>query len=169
MSNYTAAEVEALTRFLKAPLVAHQIEFSAGCVAPLFDGTLDQAMERNIAIAAWSPMARGGLGEDGPVELHPVRETLAAIAARYGATTTAVAIAFLQMHPAGVTPILGSTRPDRLAEALAASRLHAHPARMVRHRRGGARRADALGNYRRKIQNSTDSTTLTMMQVTMGK
>jgi predicted oxidoreductase len=123
VSNYTVAEVAALTRFLKAPIVAHQIEFSAAQVVPLYDGTLDQAMEKEFAVTAWSPMARGGLGDGGPVELLHLRQVLAAIAARHGATPTAVAIAFLQMHPAGVTPILGSTRADRLKEALAASQL----------------------------------------------
>lgn len=123
VSNYTAAQVEALTRYLKAPIRAHQIEFSAGFVAPLFDGTLDQAMKENFAVAAWSPLARGGLGEGGPAELARVRNALAKIAARYDVSPATIAIAFLQMQPAPVTPILGTTRPDRVKEALAASQL----------------------------------------------
>lgn len=118
VSNYTVAQVEALTRYLKAPLRVHQVEFSPAFVEPLYDGTLDQAMKKKFAIAAWSPLARGGLGENGPAELVRVRETLASLAAKHGVTPTAVAIAFLQRHPAEVTPILGTTRPERLKEAL---------------------------------------------------
>ena len=124
VSNYTYAEVEALTRHLKAPLVAHQIEFSAGHVAPLFDGLIDQAMARNIAIAAWSPLARGGLGDNGPAELAPVRAALATLAEKHATTPTAVAIAFLLMHPAPVTPILGTTNPARARECVSALKLN---------------------------------------------
>lgn len=120
VSNHTVAEVEALTRFLKAPLVAHQIEFSAGYVAPLFDGSLDQAMARDIAIAAWSPLTRGGLGEGGPAELAPVRAALAKLAAKHGVSPTTIAIAFLLTHPAPVTPILGTTSAARARECIAA-------------------------------------------------
>jgi predicted oxidoreductase len=123
VSNFATAQIEALTRYLKAPIRAHQIEFSAGHVAPLFDGTIDQAMKKKIAVAAWSPMAGGRLGEGGPAELARVRETLAALASKYGTSPTAVAIAFLQMHPACVTPILGTTTPERLREALNAAGL----------------------------------------------
>ncbi len=123
VSNYTAAQIEALSRYLKAPIRVHQIEFSAGCVQPLFDGTLDQAMKKRIAVAAWSPMAGGRLGENGPAEFAGARGKLVELAGKYGASPTAVAIAFLQMHPSCVTPILGTTKPERLREALAAAKL----------------------------------------------
>jgi len=118
VSNYSVAEIEALARYLKAPIRAHQIEFSAGCVAPLFDGTLDQAMKKKIAVAAWSPLARGGLAEGGPPELTNLRQVLARLAVRYGTSPNAVAIAFLLAHPAPVTPILGTTNQARARECL---------------------------------------------------
>ncbi len=118
VSNYSVPQIEALTKYMKAPLRAHQIEFSAGHVAPVFDGTLDQAMKRHIAIPAWSPMAGGRLGAHGPEAFAAVRAVLARLAGEHGATPTAIAIAFLLLHPASVTPILGSTQPERLREAL---------------------------------------------------
>lgn len=123
VSNYSTAQIEALSRYLKAPIRAHQVEFSAGCVQPLFDGTIDQAMKKRIAVAAWSPMAGGRLGENGPAEFARVREKLVQLAGKYGTTPATVAIAFLQTHPCCVTPILGTTRPERLREALAADKL----------------------------------------------
>jgi len=124
VSNHTYAEVEALKRYLKAPLVAHQIEFSAGYVAPLFDGTLDQAMQHDIAVTAWSPLARGGFADNGPAELTKTREVLATLAAKHGTSLTAAAIAFLLQHPAPVTPILGSTNPARVKECVEALKLN---------------------------------------------
>jgi predicted oxidoreductase len=116
VSNYTAAEVDALAKFLKTPLRSHQIEFSAGFVAPLFNGTLDQAMAMGLGVPAWSPVTRGWLQPGGPANLARVREVVARLAAHYGTTVNAVAIAFLAIHPAAVTPILGSTHPGRLNE-----------------------------------------------------
>jgi predicted oxidoreductase len=123
VSNYTVAEVAAFKRFLKAPLVAHQIEFSAGHIDPLFDGTLDQAMAEGIAAAAWSPLARGGFADNGPAALAPVRATLAKLAVAHGTSPTAIAIAFLLAHPAAVTPILGTTSPARARECLDALKI----------------------------------------------
>ena len=121
VSNFTVDQVLALLRYLRTPIAVHQIEFSAAHVNPLFDGTLDQAMERDNAVAAWSPMAGGRLGIDGPAEFVAVREALTTIGAKHGASPAAVAIAFLHMHPAPVTPILGTKTPARLREALTAS------------------------------------------------
>jgi predicted oxidoreductase len=124
VSNFSVAQVSALAQHLKAPIAAHQLEFSAGHIAPLYDGTLDQAMERRIAVAAWSPLARGGLGESGPANLARSRKVLEHLAGKHGSTPTAVAVAFLLKHPAPVTPILGTTKPERLQECLAAAKLN---------------------------------------------
>lgn len=119
VSNYTTAQIEALTRYLRAPLRAHQVEFSPAHVAPLYDGTADQAMKKKFPLVAWSPLAGGRLTDEGPADLAKSREVLAHLAARYGVTPAAIAIAFLMAHPAPVTPILGTTNPDHLREALA--------------------------------------------------
>ncbi|GAA0544479.1 putative oxidoreductase [Rhizomicrobium palustre] len=118
-SNFTVGQVDALKRYLKAPLVAHQLQLSPGHIEPIFDGTLDQAMRENIAIAAWSPLAGGRLGADGPVELQAVRQVLVRIAAHHGVAPSAIAMAFLLKHPACITPIIGTQKPQRLTEMLA--------------------------------------------------
>lgn len=119
VSNYSPAQVEALLRYLKAPLAVHQMEFSPAHIEPLFDGTLDQATAHRIRLAAWSPLAGGRLSDDGPEEFAPVRAVLRRLAAEYGVTPAAIAMAFLLKHPAGVTPILGTTQAQRLKEAAA--------------------------------------------------
>lgn len=123
VSNFTTSQVAALARHMKAPIAVHQLEFSAAQVDPLFDGTLDQAMARGIAVMAWSPLAGGRLGETGAAEFSRVRETLRRIGERSGVSPTAVALAFLQRHPAPVTPILGTKTPARLRDCLTADAL----------------------------------------------
>jgi len=122
VSNFTPAQFEALSRYLKAPISAHQMQFSAAHVDPLFDGTLDQAMACNIAVAAWSPLAGGrinGTGDIAPATAR-VRDVLRHIADRTGMPLAAVALAFVQLHPATVTPIIGTKTPERLRDCLKA-------------------------------------------------
>jgi predicted oxidoreductase len=126
VSNFTPAQFDALSRFMKAPIRVHQLEFSAAHVDPLFDGTLDQVMAHGTAVAAWSPLAGGRLGA-ADVATTPaisrVRETLQRISEHTGVPPAAVALAFLHRHPAPVTPILGTRKPERLRDCLKACTL----------------------------------------------
>ena len=124
VSNFTTAQVYALSRYMKAPIRVHQLEFSAAHVDPLFDGTLDQVMAHGTAVAAWSPLAGGRLGA-ADVATTPaisrVRETLQRISEHTGVPPAAVALAFLHRHPAPVTPILGTRKRERLRDCLKAN------------------------------------------------
>lgn len=122
VSNYSAAHFEGLQRELPFPIATHQPEFSCAALGPLRDGVLDQCMREGVTPLAWSPLAGGRLGEeagaDGP--FGALCATLDGIAAREGVPRSAVAIAWLLAHPAGIVPIVGTQRPDRLAACLRA-------------------------------------------------
>lgn len=121
VSNFTPAQVSALQAHLDFPIVSQQPEFSALETAPLFDGTLDQCMERRMSVLAWSPLAGGTLlAEAGALE-DTARETvkvLDRLAAEYSVNRASVALAFLTAHPAGVIPIIGTQTPARILEAI---------------------------------------------------
>ncbi len=73
-----------------------QNEFSPLVIEPLADGTLDQAMQRGIAMLAWSPLAQGRLAVsagEAPVEprVAAVIHALDAVAVRSGTPRSAVA------------------------------------------------------------------------------
>lgn len=128
VSNFGAAQTEALQRFLPFPLATAQPELSCWRLDPLRDGVLDQCLREEITPLAWSPLAGGRLalrreeaiarGE--PARLVALLDALDAIAARDGVPRAAVAIAWLLAHPAGVVPIAGTQQPARLAELLRA-------------------------------------------------
>jgi aryl-alcohol dehydrogenase-like predicted oxidoreductase len=126
VSNYAARQLDALQAFLPFPVATHQPELSAWRLAPLRDGVLDQCLQRGITPLAWSPLAGGLLGL--PVEAararRPDGERLAGLlclldrlAAERGVPRSAVALAFLLAHPAGVVPIVGTQRPERIGES----------------------------------------------------
>jgi predicted oxidoreductase len=121
VSNYTTAQTAALQAFLPFPLCSHQPEFSALHLDPLVDGILDQAIERRMAVLAWSPLARGllaGTGND--TRSSAVAAALDEIAARESAPRTAVALAWVMAHPSRPIAIVGTQNPQRMMEAVRA-------------------------------------------------
>jgi predicted oxidoreductase len=118
VSNYGASQVASLQAFLPFPLVSHQLEFSALHLAPLADGTLDQAIESKLALLAWSPLAGGHLaGTSADQRSREVIAALDAIAARENVPRTAVALAWVLAHPSRPVAIVGTQNAARMAEA----------------------------------------------------
>jgi len=125
VSNHTAAQVDALRAHLPFDLATVQNEFSPLVIEPLADGTLDQAMQRGIAMLAWSPLAQGRLAVSaGEASAEPrvaeVIHALDAVAARAGTPRSAVAYAWVMAHPARPIPLIGSQNPARIREARSA-------------------------------------------------
>lgn len=119
-SNFTAAQTAALQAHLPFAIASIQVEFSPVAIAPLYDGTLDQALALGMAVMAWSPLGQGRLGDgatSGDAKAQAVREAIAVIAAREGVPASAVAYAWLMAHPARPIPIVGSQTASRIVEA----------------------------------------------------
>jgi predicted oxidoreductase len=131
VSNFTPAQVNALRAHLPFDLIVNQVQISLGFLQCVEDGTLDQCVEKRITPLAWSPVAGGHLGTGKTIsDNHPRREQLLPIVAvidevatKLGTTRTVVALAWLLKHPSGVIPIVGSTRPDGIKEAILADDL----------------------------------------------
>lgn len=86
-------------------------------------GVLEYCRLNKITLQAWSPMQYGFfegvfLGNEKFPELN---KKIDEIAGRYGVTGTAVAIAWIMRHPAGIQPILGTTNVKRLVESCRAA------------------------------------------------
>ena len=45
------------------------------------------------------------------------------LAKEYGVSRTVIALAWLLMHPSGIVPIVGSTNPERIRDALKADEI----------------------------------------------
>jgi predicted oxidoreductase len=118
VSNYSVLQTAVLQSFLPFQLATQQPEFSALQIGPLVDGVLDQAIERNMAVLAWSPLGGGRLaGEGGAQRERAVIGALDAIARREDTSRVAVALAWIMAHPSRPIPILGTQQVDRLSEA----------------------------------------------------
>ncbi|MBQ8952587.1 MAG: aldo/keto reductase [Clostridia bacterium] len=135
VSNHNPLQIELLKRALgENQIVIDQLQFSltnttmidaglnvnmenAGAVNR--DGAvLDYCRLNDITIQPWSPFQHGFF--EGPFigsDKYPaLNKKLDEIAARYGITPTGLAIAWILRHPAVMQPIVGSTKPERVAE-----------------------------------------------------
>jgi len=128
VSNFRPSQVAALQKACPMRLVVHQVEISLANRTHLDDGTLDQCLAEGMTPLAWSPLAGGLLG-NGAHRLLPLQEAyrteamvtaLDKIAQARGVGRTAVALAWLLKHPSQIVPIVGSTEPARIREAVSA-------------------------------------------------
>lgn len=117
VSNYTAAQVAALSRFLTVPLASLQPEFSPLCLDPLEDRIMDTAMGNGMAVLAWSPLGQGRIGAPNDERSTRVAAALDAVAADFGVSRTAAAYSWIMAHPSGAIPIVGTQNPARIREA----------------------------------------------------
>jgi aryl-alcohol dehydrogenase-like predicted oxidoreductase len=97
---------------------------------------LPLCLDQGVGVIPWSPLARGLLTRD-PAESSVRKETdefgktlygsadagvleaLARVAAARGVPRAQVALAWVSKHPAVTAPIIGATRPEQLADAIA--------------------------------------------------
>lgn len=116
VSNYTPAQVEALAAHLALPIVSTQPELSPLAIAPLSDGTLDQAIARTMTVLAWSPLGGGRLGDPKDARAQAVVGVLDRMAATFGVSRAATAYSWIMAHPARPIPIVGTQTLARIAE-----------------------------------------------------
>lgn len=118
VSNFTVPQTRALMKFLSdLPLASTQPEFSALALSPIEDGTLDLAMQRDLAVLAWSPLGQGRIGEPADERSRRVAAALDAQAGKFGVSRTAAAYSWIMAHPARPIPIVGTQNPARIREA----------------------------------------------------
>jgi predicted oxidoreductase len=117
VSNFTPAQIEALSAVLDTPLAATQPEISPLRIDCFANGELDQAMRLSLTPLAWSPLGGGRLLSPESERDRAVAGALDRVAAEQGVSRSVAAYGWLMAHPAGIVPIVGSQSPERIAEA----------------------------------------------------
>ena len=131
VSNFRPSQLAALQAACPMPLIANQVELSLARLDCFHDGTLDQCLSDKITPMAWSPLAGGRLADNGPIDLQTpdhahrihVREMLDLVARERGVTRSVAALAWLLKHPAKIVPIVGTTHPERIRDAINATEI----------------------------------------------
>ncbi|HVO18624.1 MAG TPA: aldo/keto reductase [Anaeromyxobacter sp.] len=143
VSNQNRFQMEYLQSFLPDPLVANQLEMnllhhgfaevgiSVNQASPRYpdgwEGLTEYCRLKGVLMQAWSPVARGllsGGSLDGqPPAVAQTARAVQELATQRGVSREAIVLAWLLKHPAGIQPVLGTTRPDRLRACAEAFRV----------------------------------------------
>jgi predicted oxidoreductase len=103
------------------PIQYNQIEISLLQRDSLYNGALDQCLQLGIRPQAWSPLGGGSIHaeaeEDTGRRVHAMAEILAE---KYSARFDQILIAWLLQHPAMIQPVVGTTRMERIRDAMLA-------------------------------------------------
>lgn len=121
VSNFRPSQVAALQKACNQPLIVHQVEISLLRLDCFENDTLDQCQTEKITPLAWSPLAGGQLmvgQEDSGLR---VGTALDRVSKEHGVNRSTLALAWLLQHPAGIVPIVGSTKSERIRESVKAS------------------------------------------------
>ncbi|WP_223280975.1 aldo/keto reductase [Streptomyces antnestii] len=131
VSNMSAHQIAHLQSHLDFPLVANQLEMSlksrdwveagvlvntSGAAANGFPaGTLEHCVDHGIRLQAWGPLAQGSFSGRAETEAERATSRLVAeLAERKGTTPETVLLWWLQRHPAGIVPVIGTANPERI-------------------------------------------------------
>ncbi len=118
VSNFLPSQVALLASRLEVPVVANQVEISVFQKSALHDGTLDHCRQHGITPMAWSPFAGGQLFTGTSSQAKRVRMELLAVGEEIGgAPVDQVALAWLLRHPAGIVPVVGTGKQERIESA----------------------------------------------------
>ena len=145
VSNHNVGQMALLQRFVDRPLVVNQLEINllhahlindgilANQAAHTYAGAtgiLDYCRLQGILVQTWSPVAGGRLFNppaDAPTNVQKTAQLVAEMAAAKQTSAEAIVLAWLLRHPAGMQPIIGTTKPERvrascLADGISLSR-----------------------------------------------
>ncbi|TDE92735.1 aldo/keto reductase family oxidoreductase [Occultella glacieicola] len=143
VSNHTPGQIELLRRSVRQPLVVNQVQLSL-VHAPLIasglatnmahldasidrgSGILDHARMNRITLQAWSPFQSGfasGVFLGDREHYGPLNDEIDDLADAYRVPPAAIAVAWITRHPAEMQVVLGTTSPERVADAAAGSQV----------------------------------------------
>jgi len=122
VSNFTPGQFELLRSRLPFPLVTDQVEISVLHAEPFDDGTVGFCQARGISPMAWSPLAGGELFTGSDERTVRVRSELESICSEKGIGSIArLALAWLLAHPAGIVPVTGTGKIERIRSEVEAA------------------------------------------------
>ncbi len=119
VSNFTPSQIALIET--ATPVEAHQFECSLTARQALFDGVLDDCLGAGRTAMAWSPL--GHYFREKGADTARIAAVLDGLKEKYNAAEDQLLLAWLLRHPAGIHPVVGTTRKERLEAALQAAEL----------------------------------------------
>ncbi len=119
VSNFTPSAFDMLQAHLRFPLVTNEVEISPWQLEHFQNGNMAYFLQEGIHPMAWSPLAQGKLLHPNDEKSYRIHKKLIALMQQKEITSLSTLIyAWLLKHPAGIIPVLGTGKIERVIEAL---------------------------------------------------
>ena len=110
VSNFSPSQFDLLNDVF--PIITNQVEISLNTTTAFYDGTLDQLMLKKLQPMAWSVM--GSYFTERSEENERIKIVLKKLCQKYNAEENQILLAFILKHPAGILPVIGTSRPENI-------------------------------------------------------
>jgi predicted oxidoreductase len=110
VSNFTKDQIELLNT--STNVMYNQLECSLTHCNSMNNGTLDYCQSKNIDIMAWSPL--GSYFKIFDEKRTRINSIFKKLSKNYSCSEDQLLLAWLFKHPAGINPIVGTTKKERL-------------------------------------------------------
>lgn len=122
VSNFLPLQTDHLQSYVNQPLVTNQIEISPDALEHFKNNNIHYLQGKRIKPMAWSPLSGGSLIKPKTVKDYRLHKEITLIANELGTDHLEhVIYKWLTMHPAGIMPIVGSGKLERLKLAVESS------------------------------------------------
>lgn len=116
LSNFTNSQTDLVHTVVE--VAANQIEVSLTERSYLTNGSLDYMQTKGILPMSWSPL--GSVFRDETPQNIRIKGKLKELCEKYDATDDQLLLAWLLKHPSQIHPVIGTTNPSRIKNAVAA-------------------------------------------------
>ena len=116
LSNFTASQTELIQKSISVDF--NQIQFSATHHQAMSDGSLDFMQLHNIIPMSWNPL--GTIFKEDNNQTQRLKICLKTLSKKYNLDTDVILLSWILKHPSGILPVIGTTNPDRIKNALKA-------------------------------------------------
>lgn len=111
VSNFTTSQFDLIHKYFPY-LVTNQVEISLNETKAFYDGTLDQMMMHKIRPTAYSVL--GNYFSTESEQNSRIKEVLNSLCEKYNAEENQLLISFLLKHPAGIVPVIGTSKSENI-------------------------------------------------------
>lgn len=115
VSNFTSSQMALVHE--QYPIAYNQLELSILNLPPFTDGTLDYCLAHKIVPMAWGPLGGGNIFTSQTERHQRIVAVAEMLAQQYHAAADQILLAWLLHHPAGILPVLGTAKAERLQPA----------------------------------------------------
>jgi predicted oxidoreductase len=134
VSNMSAAQIGLLQASCRDPFIVNQLELSLSRLdwveggvtlntkesarLSFPEGTIEYCRLHGIQLQSWGPLSKGVFSgpesDEQPEHIRRAIRLVGELAEEKGVSTEAIVLAWIMRHPAGIQPVIGTTRPGRI-------------------------------------------------------